>query len=114
MARTRQTAAREDSEAQAPAAGERGKISKTQIVEQVVGRTSLNRKQASAAVACMVETVVDALRSGRSVGLPGLGTLSVTQTAGRQGVRPGTNERIQIPPGKKIRFKAATTLRGNL
>ncbi len=114
MARTRQPTTREDSDAPAPAAGERGKLSKTQITEQVALRTGLNRKQAGAVVASMVDTVVEALRSGRSVGLPGLGTLSITATAERQGVRPGTSERIQIPAGKKVRFKAATTLRGTL
>lgn len=114
MARTRPSAAREDSGTPALAAGERGKFSKTQITEQVALRTGLNRKQAGAAVASMVDTVVEALRSGRSVGLPVVGTLSTTATAERQGVRHGTNERIQIPAGKKVRFKAATTLRSTL
>lgn len=62
----------------------------------------------------MLDVVVDALRSGKSVGLPGLGTFSVTSTAERQGVRPGTSERITIPAGKKIRFKAASTLKSSL
>ena len=65
-------------------------------------------------VACMLEGIQSALREGRSVGLPGLGTLSVADTAARTGVRPGTSEKIQIPAGRKIRFKAATTLKGNL
>ncbi len=90
------------------------KIAKTQIVEMVAERTSLNKKQAGDAVACVLENIVSALHAGKSVGLPGLGTLSVTQTAARQGVRPGTSERITIPAGKKIRFKLATTLKGHL
>jgi len=92
----------------------RSKIAKTQLIDQVAERTTLNRKQAADAVACMLEGIVGALREGRSVGLPGLGTLSVAQTAARTGVRPGTSEKLQIPEGRKVRFKAATTLRGNL
>ncbi|GAA5534469.1 HU family DNA-binding protein [Deinococcus aluminii] len=91
-----------------------GKIAKTQIIDQVADRTSLSRKQAGEAVATLLDGIAQALREGKTVGLPGLGTLSVTQTAARQGVRPGTSEKIQIPAGKKIRFKAATTLKGNL
>lgn len=91
-----------------------GKVAKTQLIEQVAERTSLSRKQAGEAVACMLEGIQGALREGRSVGLPGLGTLSVTETAARTGVRPGTSEKIQIPAGRKIRFKAATTLKGEL
>ncbi len=90
------------------------KIAKTQIVEMVAAQTSLNKKQAGEAVACVLESIIAALQSGKSVGMPGLGTLSVTNTAARQGVRPGTNQRITIPAGKKVRFKVATTLKSNL
>ncbi|WP_034385889.1 HU family DNA-binding protein [Deinococcus sp. YIM 77859] len=96
------------------ARGSSGKVAKTQIIDQVAERTRLSRKQAGEVVGAVLEGIAQALREGKSVGLPGLGTLSVTETAARTGVRPGTNERIQIPAGKKIRFKAATTLKGNL
>ena len=100
--------------APAPAAKGSEKIAKTQIIDLVADRTSLNKKQASEAVASMLDIVVDALRTGKSVGLPGLGTFSVAGTAERQGVRPGTNERITIPAGKKVRFKVASTLKSTL
>lgn len=130
MARTRKTAAAEGSAVQNSApqdeaatnaapqgaqdqAGGR-KVAKTQMIDLVAGRTSLSRKQAGEAVAAVLDGIGQALREGKSVGIPGLGTFSVTETAARTGVRPGTSERIQIPAGKKIRFKVATTLRGNL
>ncbi|WP_102127642.1 HU family DNA-binding protein [Deinococcus planocerae] len=91
-----------------------GKIAKTQLVDLVADQTSLSKKQAGEAVASFLDVVVGALREGRSVGLPGLGTLSVTPTAARQGVRPGTSERVDIPAGRKVRFKIASTLKGSL
>lgn len=90
------------------------KIAKTQIIDMVADRTSLNKKQAGESVAVMLDVVVEALKEGKSVGLPGLGTFSVAKTAARQGVRPGTSEKITIPAGKKVRFKVASTLKGNL
>jgi DNA-binding protein HU-beta len=90
------------------------KIAKTQIIDLVADRTSLNKKQAGDAVATMLDAIVGALKSGQSVGLPGLGTLSVAQTAERTGVRPGTSQKITIPAGKKVRFKVASTLKGTL
>jgi DNA-binding protein HU-beta len=90
------------------------KVAKTQIVDRVAEQTSLNRKQAGEAVSAMLECMISALREGRRVGLPGLGTLSVTQTAARTGVRPGTSQRIQIPAGKKVAFKVASTLKQQL
>ncbi|MFN8510124.1 MAG: HU family DNA-binding protein [Deinococcaceae bacterium] len=90
------------------------KIAKTQLVDLVAGKTSLNKKESGEAISALLESIIVALREGQSVGLPGLGTFSVSHTAERQGVRPGTNERITIPAGKKIRFKVATTLKGSL
>lgn len=96
----------------APAAA--SKVAKTQIIDLVADATTLSKKQAAEAVSSMLDLVVAALKDGKSVGLPGLGTLSVAATAERQGVRPGTSDRITIPAGKKVRFKVASTLKGTL
>ncbi|WP_309571578.1 HU family DNA-binding protein, partial [Deinococcus sp.] len=81
------------------------KVAKTQLVELVADKTGLTKKQSEEAVSAMLDAVVSAVKSGQSVGLPGLGTLSVKATAARTGVRPGTSEKIQIPAGKKVAFK---------
>jgi DNA-binding protein HU-beta len=91
-----------------------GKVAKTQLVEMVADKTGLTKKQSEEAVSAMLDVVVDAIKGGQSVGLPGLGTLSVKATAARTGVRPGTSEKIQIPAGKKVAFKVASTLKGTL
>ena len=117
MAKSTKPAAKKPAAAAAPrraAATDGSKVAKTQLIEMVADRTTLNKKQAGDAVATVLDCVVGALREGRTVGLPGLGTLSVAQTASRQGVRPGTSQKITIPAGKKIRFKVASTLKGNL
>lgn len=94
--------------------GESNKVAKTQLVELVADKTGLTKKQAGEAVDALIEVTVDALKAGKSVGLPGLGTLSIRETAARTGVKPGTSEKIQIPAGKKVAFKVASTLKGNL
>ncbi|MFC3859831.1 HU family DNA-binding protein [Deinococcus antarcticus] len=96
------------------AASESNKVAKTQLVEMVADKTGLTKKQSEEAVSTMLDVIVSAIKSGKSVGLPGLGTLSVKATAARTGVRPGTSQKIQIPAGKKVAFKVASTLKGNL
>jgi DNA-binding protein HU-beta len=98
----------------AKAAGESNKVAKTQLVDMVAEKTGLTKKQSEEAVSSMLDAIVAAVKDGKSVGLPGLGTLSVRATAARTGVRPGTSEKIQIPAGKKVAFKVASTLKGNL
>jgi DNA-binding protein HU-beta len=48
------------------------------------------------------------------VRLRGLRPLSIRLTAARTGVKPGTSEKIQIPAGKKVGFKAASALKDTL
>ncbi|PYE52722.1 HU family DNA-binding protein [Deinococcus yavapaiensis] len=91
-----------------------GRLGKTDLADQLANRCALGKKDARATVDAFVDIVAEALRTGRSVGLPGIGTLSVRATAARTGVRPGTSERIQIPAGKKVAFKAASDLKGAL
>nr|WP_051963539.1 HU family DNA-binding protein [Deinococcus misasensis] len=90
------------------------KIAKTQLIDIVASKTKLSKKDAGEAISVALDAIIESLKEGKSVGLPGLGTLSVTATKERQGVRPGTKERITIPSGKKIRFKVATTLKDEL
>lgn len=90
------------------------KIAKTQLVELIAGKAGLTRKQSDEVVSIMLEVIVSALKSGKKVNLPGLGTLSVKNTAARIGVRPGTSEKLQIPAGKKITFKASSNLKDKL
>jgi len=96
------------------AAAESNKVGKLQLVEQVANKAGLTKKQSEEAVSVVLDALVDAVKSGQSVGLNGLGTFTVKATAARTGVRPGTSEKIQIPAGKKLAFKVATTLKGTL
>jgi len=92
----------------------RSKIAKTQLVEQVAQKTGLTKKQAGEAVEAVLDVLVTNIQQGQSIGLPGLGTFSVRATAARTGVRPGSTERIQIPAGKKVAFKVASTLKSEI
>ena len=95
----------------AAAPAERNKLAKTQLTDLIAEKSGLTRKQSSEMFDATVEIILDALKEGKSVGLPGLGTLSVKETAARTGVRPGTSEKIQIPAGKKVAFKVAGMLK---
>ncbi|GEM49771.1 HU family DNA-binding protein [Deinococcus cellulosilyticus] len=86
------------------------KIAKTQLIDAVAQKASLTKKESAEAITVLLEEVVSALKAGKTVGLPSLGTLSITETKERTGVKPGTTEKITIAAGKKIRFKAASNL----
>jgi len=70
------------------------KLGKTGLIDQLTAQTTLSRAEATSVVEAVLEVVVEALKAGKTVGLPGLGTLNVRATPARQGVRPGTVEKI--------------------
>jgi nucleoid DNA-binding protein len=57
-------------------------------------------------------TFAEALRQGERVGLTGFGSLSVVETKARTGRNPRTGESVDIPPGRRIRFKPSKSLLG--
>ncbi|MGY2896156.1 HU family DNA-binding protein [Deinococcus sp. UYEF24] len=90
------------------------KLGKTELTDMIGDRAGLSKKDAGAALSAVLDIMGEALKAGQTIGLPGVGTLSVKATAARQGVRPGTSEKIQIPAGKKVAFKIATDLKKSL
>lgn len=84
------------------------------MVDHLVSTTGLSRKQSGDAVQAVLDVMESSLRAGKAVGLPGLGTFGVKETAARTGVRPGTSEKIAIPAGRKVSFKVAVSLKDAL
>jgi DNA-binding protein HU-beta len=90
------------------------KIGKSEMTDMIGDRAGLSKKDAGAALGAALDVIAEALKAGQTIGLPGVGTLTVKATAARTGVRPGTSEKIQIPAGKKVSFKIATDLKKSL
>lgn len=94
--------------------GDKKKIAKAELTQRVAKETGLTREEAGKVVGAVTKLTIEALKQGKTVGLMGLGTLSITHTKERQGVRPGTTDRITIPAGKKVRFKPSTALKQDI
>ncbi|HEX7184290.1 MAG TPA: HU family DNA-binding protein [Thermoanaerobaculia bacterium] len=78
------------------------------IADSVEG---LTRRQATAAFDAVVDAIKDALRSGESVRIPGLGSFSVSERGARKGRNPATGESINIKASKGVRFKVGKELK---
>lgn len=89
-------------------------MNKAELIERVAERAELNKKQAQEAVAAVLDTVQDTLANGESVTLTGFGTFEVRERQAREGVKPGTTEKIQIPAAKYPAFKAGKTFKDSV
>lgn len=76
-----------------------------------VAETGMTKKQATAAVDTMIDSIKDALAKGESVRLVGFGTFSVKNRKARIGRNPQTGEELQIKAKKVPVFSAGKGLK---
>ena len=87
-------------------------MNKAQLIEAI-------SKSSLAPAKTVVESVLDTLcevatgelKAGGEVTLPGIGKLSVTQRAAREGRNPATGEPLKIAAKKAVKFGAAKALK---
>jgi DNA-binding protein HU-beta len=86
-------------------------VTKSQLVDAIVARTGLTRKQSTDAIEAALNAVEDVLGRGGEVSLAGFGKFSVAERGARQGVHPRTGDPIQIPATRVPRFTAGSNLK---
>lgn len=84
---------------------------KAELVEKVAGKTNLTKKDVTATVEALFETIQEELAAGEKVQVIGFGTFEVRDRAARKGRNPQTGEEIQIPASKVPGFKAGKSLK---
>ena len=86
-------------------------MNKTQLIDVVVAKTGMKKKEAEAAVNATTEAIAEALKAGDKVQLIGFGTFEVKERAARDGRNPKTGETIKIAAAKKPAFSASKVLK---
>ena len=85
-------------------------MNKTDLISRVAEVTS-KKKDAEAAVNCVLSAITDALKQGDGVTLVGFGTFKVIERKGRN---PRTGKEIEIKGKKVPKFRAGKGLRDAL
>lgn len=86
-------------------------MTKSELIEQVAQTSGLSKKQAGEAVNATLDTIQGALAKGESVTITGFGSFEVRNRKARDGVKPGTSEKIHIPASKYPAFKPGKPLK---
>ncbi len=86
-------------------------MNKAELIQAVAEKSGLNKKQAEAALAAVLDSVKDALKAGEKVALVGFGTFSVKERAARMGKNPQTGAAIEIAACKAPAFTAGKALK---
>lgn len=81
-----------------------------ELINAVAVGAYLKKKDAELAFQVITEQVFEVLKRGGSVGLPGVGVMSVQRRAARIGRNPRTGDSIRIPAKKQIKFSVSGAL----
>jgi len=87
-------------------------MNKVALVEAVMKATGMEvKKEATAAVESVFDTITKTLSKGEEVAITGFGTFKIAKRAARMGINPKTGEKIQIAASIKPKFKAGKVLK---
>ena len=84
---------------------------KPELVATLAETTGLSRVQAGQVLNIILDEISFALARGDDVSLPGFGSFSCRQRAGRTGRNPQTGEEIRIAPGTTVAFRPGRHLK---
>lgn len=87
---------------------------KNDLIGRVAEQEKLPKDTVTTAVNATFKAIADGLARGEEVKIAGLGIFDVRPTKGRIGRNPATGESLEIPAGKKIRFRPSSDLRERL
>ena len=89
-------------------------MNKTQLIDAVVAKADLKKKDAEAAVNAITAAIAEALKAGDKVQLVGFGTFEVKERAAREGRNPKTGEKITIAASKHPASTAGKALKDSI
>lgn len=84
---------------------------KADIAEHLASAQGMSRRQAGEVLDIIFHKVTDVLGGGERVQIPGFGAFIVTETKARTGINPQSKQPMQIPAGKRVRFKPGKVLK---
>lgn len=89
-------------------------MNQAELIAAVATSADVSKTQAEVVIKAVGEVVAAELSKGGDATLPGIGKLSITQRAAREGRNPATGEAIKIAAKKAVKFGASKPLKDAL
>ena len=84
-------------------------LNKNEIIATASKKTGFTQKDVKTALDAVLDSIVEANKSGEDVNLTGFGKFVVTDKPARTGRNPQTGEPINIAARKAIKFSVSST-----
>lgn len=86
-------------------------MNKTELIEHLATKHALTKAEAGRILETLLDAVVNTVKKGAVVSIPGFGSFKQHARAARAGVNPGTGEKIKIAAAKLPKFTAGATFK---
>jgi len=86
-------------------------MNKSELVDMVVEKTDLSKKDSEKVVRAVFDSITNSLAKGEKVQLVGFGNFEVRNRKAREGRNPATGEKIEIDALKVPAFKPGKALK---
>jgi len=86
-------------------------MNKAELIEHIANAHSLTKAEAGRIVETVTGAIVNTVKKGGSVVLPGFGSFKQVARAARTGVNPSTGAKLKIAAGKAVKFKAGSAFK---
>lgn len=89
-------------------------MNKADLISKVHETIDVTKADAERAVETVIDSIVDALKSGKEVSIAGLGIFSTKMRDARTARNPRTGEAIEVPAMRVPKFRAAKALKDSV
>lgn len=86
-------------------------MNKKELIEKIAVEKNVSKARAEEIVNAIFSTIVDELKSGEQVKIPGFGNFVVKTRKQRTAVIPNSNKKVIVPSYRVAGFKPAKTFR---
>ena len=86
-------------------------MNKQELITKIAEKTNFSKKDATAALTALIDTITETLKAEGKLSIPSLGTFELREHAARIGKNPRTGEKVEISAKKVPAFKAAKALK---
>jgi DNA-binding protein HU-beta len=89
-------------------------VNKSQLVDRIAAGTNVARREVEEVLKSMIDTVMEACRTGEKVSIPGFGGWAQTQKKARTARNPRTGATVKVPASKGVRFTVGATFKNEV
>ena len=86
-------------------------MKKNELVEKVAQKTGLSKKDVNEVITATIETMQEAFKNNEKINFIGFGSFEVITRAPRKARSPRTNEIVEVPETKTVKFKVSKKLK---